>query len=94
MRALERISGLLLARGRYAAALATALEVTRAAPMCESAHRVIIIAHLAEDHVTEALRHYRRFRALKPAVPRRQPAGPAAALLAGRLRLPVPRPTS
>jgi DNA-binding SARP family transcriptional activator len=94
LRALERISGLLLTRGRYVAALAAAQEVTRADPQCESAHRVIIIAHLAEDQVTEALRHYQRFRALKPAAPRTAPSGPAAALLAGRLRLPVPRPTS
>ena len=55
---------------------------------------MIIIAYLAEDEVAEALRHYERFRALRPAAPRGQPAGPAAALLAGRLRLPFPRPTS
>jgi DNA-binding SARP family transcriptional activator len=83
LRALERISGLLLARGRYAAALAAALEVTRADPLRESAHRVVIVAHLAEDNVAEALRHYELFRALRPA------SGSP-----GRIRLPSPRPTS
>jgi DNA-binding SARP family transcriptional activator len=83
LRALERISSLLLARGRYAAALAAALEVTRADPLRESAHRVVIVAHLAEDNVAEALRHYERFRALRP-----------AAGLPSRIRLPSPRPTS
>ena len=33
-------------------------------PLRESAHRIVISAHLAEGNVAEALRHYSRYRDL------------------------------
>lgn len=52
------------ARGRYAASLEFALEAVRCEPLRESAHRAVILVHLAENNVVEALREYERFRKL------------------------------
>jgi len=52
------------ARGHYAASLECALEAVRCEPLRESAHRAVILVHLAENNVAEALREYERFRQL------------------------------
>ena len=64
LHALEAAAVQLAARGSYSAALEVALEVVRAEPLRESAHRVVIAVHLAEDNLIEAVRAYERFRAL------------------------------
>ena len=64
LHALEALASGLAAQGRYADALDAAMESTRMEPLRESAHRAIIAIYLAEDNVTEALRHYESFREL------------------------------
>lgn len=64
LHALEALSTRLLASGRVAAAIETGLAAVAAEPLRESAHRVLVRAHLAEANDAEALRQYERFRAL------------------------------
>ncbi len=54
----ERTADELLARGRPAPALQAALTATALEPLRESAHRLVLRAHLAEGNVAEARRHY------------------------------------
>lgn len=48
--------------GRPGSALIAALAATGLEPLRESAHRIVIAAHLAEGNASEALRHYAYFR--------------------------------
>lgn len=56
----RRLSGL----GRHAHAIEAGTAVVQQEPLRESAHRVLIEAHLAEGNRNEALRQYRDYRAI------------------------------
>jgi DNA-binding SARP family transcriptional activator len=64
LHALEVLSGLLTAAGRYGDAAAAALAAVRADPLRESAHAALIQVHLAERNHSEALREFKRYQAL------------------------------
>jgi SARP family transcriptional regulator, regulator of embCAB operon len=61
LHALEVLSGLLTAAGRYGDAAAAALAAVRADPLRESAHAALIKVHLAEHNQSEALREFKRY---------------------------------
>jgi DNA-binding SARP family transcriptional activator len=56
---LEAMAERLLALGQYCDAIDAGLTAVRGEPLRESAHRVLITAHLAEGNHWEALRQYR-----------------------------------
>jgi DNA-binding SARP family transcriptional activator len=56
---LEAMAERLLALGQYCDAIEAGLAAVRGEPLRESAHRVLISAHLAEGNSWEALRQYR-----------------------------------
>jgi DNA-binding SARP family transcriptional activator len=58
---LDRIGDRLLAAGRFCDALQVGLAATRAEPLRESAHRLVIRVHLGEGNVAEAIRQYRAY---------------------------------
>ncbi|HEV7870805.1 MAG TPA: BTAD domain-containing putative transcriptional regulator [Modestobacter sp.] len=62
MHALEMLAERLVRAGRYGEAIQVAFTAVRDEPLRESAHRVLIRAHLAEGNVAEALREYDTFR--------------------------------
>jgi DNA-binding SARP family transcriptional activator len=62
MHALEALARRWTAAGRHAEAIEAALAAVRLEPLRESATRVLIMAHLAEHNVVEAVRCYVRFR--------------------------------
>jgi DNA-binding SARP family transcriptional activator len=64
LHALEILSRRLAAAGRCAEAVATAISAVSADPLRESAHRVLIEAHLAEGNLAEGRRAYDRYRAI------------------------------
>ncbi|WP_433361204.1 AfsR/SARP family transcriptional regulator [Actinoplanes sp. CA-142083] len=64
LHALEELSARELDRGRIPSAIESALAAVAAEPLRESAHRLLIRAHLAEANAAEALRQYEQFRAL------------------------------
>lgn len=64
LHALDALAGRLTAQGRHIEALEVAIESMRIEPLRESANRLIVAIHLAEDNVVEALRHYEFFRDL------------------------------
>jgi DNA-binding SARP family transcriptional activator len=55
---LEALALGLTAQGRYTAAIEAGMAAVRAEPLRESAHRVLIAAHLAEGNVAEAVRQF------------------------------------
>ena len=57
----ERCACELIDQGRMAEAIQIGLRGIAMDPLRESAHRVVVIAHLAEGNVGEALSQYRRF---------------------------------
>jgi DNA-binding SARP family transcriptional activator len=59
LHALEALALRLSGAGRSDRALDVALTAVSAAPLRESAHRVVLAIHLDEGNVSEALRHYR-----------------------------------
>jgi DNA-binding SARP family transcriptional activator len=61
---LEAVAAKLAAQGQFAAALEAAFEAVRCEPLRESAHRAVIVVHLAEHNLVEARREYDRFRDL------------------------------
>ena len=65
----------LTAARRFGPALEAALAAVAGEPLRESAHRVLIKAHLAEGNVSEAIRQYHFYRTLlqRPALPRPVP---------------------
>lgn len=64
LHALEATTYRMVRRGKYASAMAFALEAVRSEPLRESAHRAMIVVHLAEENHIEAVRAYIRFRGL------------------------------
>jgi DNA-binding SARP family transcriptional activator len=64
LHALERAAAELTAAGHFAASLERALSAVRTDPLRESARRAVIAVHLAQNNLAEAMREYRRFRAL------------------------------
>jgi DNA-binding SARP family transcriptional activator len=64
LHAMEILSRRLAAAGRFAEAVATAISAVSADPLRESAHRVLIEAHLAEGNLAEGRRAYDRYRAI------------------------------
>jgi DNA-binding SARP family transcriptional activator len=64
LHALEMLCERLTAEKRYGEALRAGLAAVAAEPLRESAHRQVIMVHLREGNVTEALRQYRRFACL------------------------------
>lgn len=62
--ALERIGRRLIEQRRPTRALEVCLRLTLAEPLRETAHRLIIRAHLSQGNRAEAIRHYQRFRDL------------------------------
>ncbi|WP_329453749.1 SARP family transcriptional regulator (plasmid) [Streptomyces sp. NBC_01724] len=64
LHALDALAAALVRQGRPALAMEAAWASVRAEPLRESAHRAVVSAHLAEDNVAEAVRHYEAFRRL------------------------------
>jgi DNA-binding SARP family transcriptional activator len=64
LHALESLSERLAAAGRFADAIEAAMLATSAEPLRESAHRMLIRAHVAEGNLTEARRSYLAYQAL------------------------------
>ena len=64
LHALEAMCERLTAEGRYGEAVDAGLAAVRAEPLRESAHRVVMYAHLAEGNQSEAMRHYEQYRYL------------------------------
>jgi DNA-binding SARP family transcriptional activator len=64
LHALDALAEALVRQGRPALAMEAAWASIRADPLRESAHRAVVSAHLAEDNVAEAVRHYEAFRRL------------------------------
>lgn len=61
---LEAVAAAHLGEGRLASAMAVALRVACEEPLRESAHRLVVEAHLAQGNWAEAARHYMSYRAL------------------------------
>ncbi len=68
--------------GRPASALVGALAAAGLEPLRESAHRIVIAAHLAEGNASEALRHYTHFRDLLWSELKLRPSARLEAMLA------------
>jgi DNA-binding SARP family transcriptional activator len=64
LHALEAICERLTAAGRYGEAIDAGLAAVRAEPLRESAHQILIKAHLAEGNRCEAVRQFERCRRL------------------------------
>jgi DNA-binding SARP family transcriptional activator len=64
LHALEALCGALARRGRYDSAIDAGLAAVAGEPLRESAHRAVILVHLAEGNRGEALRQYEFFRRL------------------------------
>jgi DNA-binding SARP family transcriptional activator len=62
LHALELTAQQLTCEGRYAEAIEAAMAAVRLEPLRESATRVLIEVHLAEDNVVEAIRRLESFR--------------------------------
>jgi DNA-binding SARP family transcriptional activator len=67
--------------GRPASALVAALAAAGLEPLRESAHRIVIAAHLTEGNASEALRHYAYFRDLLWAEMRLRPSARLESML-------------
>lgn len=64
LHALEALCDLLTIEGRFAHAMGAALAALRVEPLRESANAAVIRVHLAEGNQADALRVFRRYRAL------------------------------
>jgi len=64
LRGLEALSRQLSAEGAHGDAIDAAEAAVAAEPLRETAHRVLMEAHLAEGNVSEAVREYRTYRLL------------------------------
>lgn len=62
MHALEAVAERLTAAGRFAEAIDAALAAVRLEPLRESATRALIVAHLGENNLVEAVRCFESFR--------------------------------
>jgi DNA-binding SARP family transcriptional activator len=61
LHALDRIGDRLHKSGRFYDALQVGLAATRAEPLRESAHRLLVRVHLSEGNIAEAIRQYRSY---------------------------------
>jgi DNA-binding SARP family transcriptional activator len=61
LHALEALCVELASTGDYADAVEAGLAAVTMEPLRESAHRALMVAHLAEDNAVEALREFRAF---------------------------------
>jgi DNA-binding SARP family transcriptional activator len=86
MHALERLSADATAAGRFADATEAGLAAVGQEPLRESAHRLVVEAHLADGNPSEALRQYRLFSRLLAAQLELEPSPRMKALVA---RLPL-----
>jgi len=59
LHALEALSERLRTSGRYVEAILAGMRAVDAEPLRESAHRQVVLAHLAEGNISEALRQVR-----------------------------------
>jgi len=59
LHALEALAARYTAAGDFPRAVETGMQAVRTEPLRESAHRVVIAAHLAEGNAVEAIRQYR-----------------------------------
>ena len=89
LRALERLAQRLPGQGLSAYAIEAALHVIRDDPYRESAHQLLIAAHISEGNAAEALQHFQALRrtlredlGVEPALPSPGPAGLRLALAA------------
>jgi DNA-binding SARP family transcriptional activator len=64
LHALEIVAARLAEDGRYAEALEAALGTVAIEPLRESAHRAVILIHLAEGNRMEAVRQFQHYRCL------------------------------
>jgi DNA-binding SARP family transcriptional activator len=64
LHALEIAAGSLSNAGRFAEALEAALATVEGEPLRESAHRAVILIHLAEGNRVEAVRQFQTYRSL------------------------------
>lgn len=64
LNALEGLAEALLGRGRFLAAMKTALAAIAVEPVRETAHRTVVQVHLAQANPASAIVHYQRYRAL------------------------------
>lgn len=78
---LESLAQHELATGNYDSALRTAMAAVAAEPLRESAHRLVMQAHLAEANPAEALRQYRTCARLLHSELGLRPAPPTRALV-------------
>ena len=62
LHAVERLAERLLDAGRYGQVFDLLLGALRPDPLRESAHRLLLRAHLAQGNWSEAIRHYRAYR--------------------------------
>jgi DNA-binding SARP family transcriptional activator len=81
--ALEALAHRLIAAGRYPDALDAAYAAVQAEPLRESAHRLLVQAHLAEGNAADALAAYDSFRRLLDAELGVAPTAQMTGLLAG-----------
>ncbi|MGH2711057.1 MAG: AfsR/SARP family transcriptional regulator, partial [Actinomycetota bacterium] len=61
LHALEDLCELLASRGRYGRAIDAGLSAVAGEPLRESAHMIVIRAHLAEGNLGEAVRQFRSY---------------------------------
>jgi DNA-binding SARP family transcriptional activator len=64
LHALDALCEKLTAAGRYAAAIEAGHAAVASEPLRESAHRLLVVAHLREGNLGEAIRQYSFFREL------------------------------
>lgn len=82
LHALDGLCASLVEQTRFSEAIEVGVAAVRAEPLRESAHRVLIDAHLAEGNRTEALRHYRMYCAMLQRRLRIEPSAELRALVA------------
>jgi DNA-binding SARP family transcriptional activator len=75
LHALERACQLLLEDGRYPMAIMAGLAAVAAEPLRESAHRLVVQAHIGEGNPYEAYRQYRAYAELLDAELGLKPSG-------------------
>jgi DNA-binding SARP family transcriptional activator len=88
LHALEALCGRLIAAGRLAEAIDVALAAVAAEPLRESAHRLLIRAHLAEGNRAEAVRQFDTYREILWTGLGVAPSGQLTALMATGLADP------
>ncbi len=64
LHALEEVCDRLLRHGQYPQALMVVLAAVSGEPLRESAHRLVVRAHVGEGNISEAVRHYHHYTAM------------------------------